>query len=99
MVRKKKSGFLDKLSETAEEVKKKGLELGKITADEASKITEEIKEHGKDKVEEGISEIKKMTSSSKDDIELLEKLGKLKESGILTQKEFEKKKKEILGRI
>ena len=40
------------------------------------------------------------TAQSSDDImALLEKLGKLKESGILTDEEFNAKKKELLDRL
>ena len=100
MNKKNKSSFLDKLAEKLEDVKTKGLQIGKTTVEEASKVTEEIKVHGKEKIDEGISEVKKRTSSSSDhEIELLEKLAKLKAAGVITQKEFEKKKKEILDKI
>ena len=99
MNKKNKSSFLDKLAEKLEDIKTKGLQIGKTTVEEASKVTEGIKVHGKEKIDEGISEVKKRTSSSDHEIEILEKLAKLKEAGIITQKEFEKKKKEILDKI
>ena len=40
-----------------------------------------------------------MTSNAENDLELLEKLGKLRKSGVITEKEFQAKKKKILGRI
>ncbi len=40
-----------------------------------------------------------MTSSGRNDLETLAKLGELRKAGILTQKEFQSKKKKILKRI
>ena len=42
---------------------------------------------------------KKMTSSDRNDLETLAKLGELRKAGILTEKEFQTKKKKILNRI
>ena len=100
MARKKKdSGFLGKISEKAGKARNKGLELGKIAAEEASRVGEDVAKKGKKKIEKGISNAKKMASSSEQNIELLEKLADLKEKGIITQKEFDQKKKEILKKI
>ena len=55
--KKKTSRFFDKLTENVKEMKKRMMGIGKTTADEISKTTEEIKVHGKEKVEEGISEV------------------------------------------
>lgn len=99
MVKKSKQSFLDQLIDKVENAKRRGLEIGKITAEEAAKLGEEIKEHGKEKITEGVSAAKKLGYSSEKDLELLEKFGKLKKSGIITQKEYEDKKKEILKRI
>jgi len=37
--------------------------------------------------------------NTEDDLATLEKLGKLRKSGVITEKEFQAKKKKILGRI
>jgi len=42
---------------------------------------------------------KKITSNVDEDLATLEKLGKLRKSGVITEKEFQAKKKKILGRI
>jgi hypothetical protein len=40
-----------------------------------------------------------VTSNTQDDLEILKKLGKLRKSEIITEKEFQSKKKKILDRI
>ena len=65
----------------------------------AEKESEKIKKKGSTKLNEGILAAKNVTTNVKDDLKTLEKLGKLKESGILTEKEFQEKKKKILARI
>ena len=52
-----------------------------------------------EKFNEGILAAKNATSNVKEDLKTLEKLGKLRESGIITEKEFQEKKKKILARI
>ena len=42
---------------------------------------------------------KQVTSNTEQDLKTLEKLGKLRKSGILTEKEFQEKKKKILLKI
>ena len=42
---------------------------------------------------------KKVTTNTHDDLEILKKLGKLRKSEVITEKEFQAKKKKILGRI
>ena len=58
-----------------------------------------IKKKGLAKLNEGITAAKNRTSSTEDDLKTLEKLGKLRKSGVLTEKEFQEKKKKILARI
>ena len=45
------------------------------------------------------NQIKKMISSGRKELETLAKLGELRKAGILTEKEFQSKKKKILKRI
>jgi hypothetical protein len=42
---------------------------------------------------------KNITSNTQDDLEILKKLGKLRKSEVITEKEFQSKKKKILDRI
>lgn len=94
----------------ADDVLDEAVELGEITAKQASKASKEFSDRARkeseilqkkslEKINEGILSAKKMTSSSEEDLKLLEKLGKLRKSGVLTEKEFQEKKKKILSRI
>ena len=65
----------------------------------AGKESEKIKKKGAAKLNEGVLAAKNVTSNVEDDLKTLERLGKLKKSGVLTEKEFEEKKKKILARI
>lgn len=86
------------------------VEFGAMTAKQASKTSKELhsqvkkerkalQKRGMDKISEGISVAKKVTSNTQDDLEILKKLGKLRKADILTEKEFQAKKKKILDRI
>lgn len=79
----------------SKEAQKKSIELKKIAKIEG----ERLKAEGEKKINKGISKAKKMTSSEKNDLETLAKLGELRKAGILTEKEFLSKKKKILDRI
>ena len=60
----------------------------------SSQVTRKIKSKGRI-----IQKKTRTLSSSKRNLELLEKLGELKRKRIITAKEFQEKKKELLGRI
>jgi len=94
----------------ADEVLDNAVELGAMTAKQASKTSKELRkqakkerdslhERGIKKINKGISAAKNITSNTKDDLEILKKLGKLKANGVITEKEFQAKKKKILDRI
>ena len=94
----------------ADEALDDAVEFGTMTAKQASEASkqfrkqakkerEEIQKKGVKKISEGISAAKGLTVNAEDDLELLEKLGKLRKSGVITEKEFQAKKKKILGRI
>ena len=80
---------------SANQAKKTSGELRK----KAMKEKETMKEKGIKKINEGISVAKKITSKAEEDLNSLEKLGKLRKQGIITEKEFQEKKKKILSRI
>lgn len=80
---------------TAKQAAQKSKELRK----QAEKERKQIQKKGAKKISEGISAAKGITENSEDDLELLAKLGKLRKSGVITEKEFQAKKKKILGRI
>ncbi|MHA7647024.1 SHOCT domain-containing protein [Nitrosopumilus sp. S4] len=94
----------------ADEALDEAVELGELTAKEASKVSKELsakakkesmelKKKGVNKISEGMASAKKMTTSTQEELELLEKLGQLKKAGVITQKEFLEKKKKILSKI
>jgi len=93
----------------ADEVLEDAVEFGAMTAKQASKASKDIRKQAKKekeelqkrgiKITEGISVAKNVTSNTQDDLEILKKLGKLRKSEVITEKEFQAKKKKILGRI
>ena len=101
MARRKKSDefIIDKLLKKAEEAKKTGLELTRIAVEQAELSGRELSKEGRKKISESIAAAKKKFSSGEEDLAMLEKLGKLRKAGVITEKEFQTKKKEILKRI
>lgn len=94
----------------ADEVLEDAVEFGVMTAKQASAISKDLKTQAKkerdslqrkgvEKITEGLTAAKNIASSAEDDLALLEKLGQLRKAGIITEKEFQAKKKKILGRI
>jgi len=94
----------------ADEVLDNAVDIGVMTAKQASKTSKELRkqakkerealqERGMKKINEGISAAKNVTSNTKEDLEILKKLGKLRDNGVITEKEFQAKKKKILDRI
>lgn len=79
----------------SKEAHQKSIELKKIAKIEG----ERLKAQGEKKLNKSVSKVKKMTSSQKNDLETLAKLGELRKSGILSEKEFQTEKKKILKRI
>lgn len=86
------------------------VEFGGLAADQAKKTSAElqkrakqgqsnIKKQGLKKINDGIESAKQITSNTERDLDILEKLGSLRESGVITEKEFQAKKKKILARI
>ena len=94
-----KKGFLENLAKKADELKDKSVELGKMAAREAEELGDKID----DAVDDGLDEVKKLKPKSSDSknetIDLLERLAKLKEQGIINEKEFNAKKKDLLDKI
>jgi polyhydroxyalkanoate synthesis regulator phasin len=80
---------------TASEAKKKSTELRK----QAEIESERLKSQGEQKITKGIATAKKMAAVGSMDLETLAKLGELRKAGIITEKEFQTKKKQILNRI
>ena len=87
---------LQKLKVQAEIAKGKTRELQKIARAKSSKVKTQLKTKSK-KLASSISEAKLITSEK--NLKILEKLAELNKKGIISNKEFQEKKKEILKRI
>ena len=94
----------------ADEALEEAVEFGTMTAKQAAKTSKELRNQAKSerdalqkrgiaKINEGLTNVKNITSNTDDDLEILKKLGKLRKSDVITEKEFQAKKKKILDRI
>ena len=95
----KDAEFLDKLLESVDDAKKKGQKIGKLAKIRGIKLSQRVKSGAKKTVSKKITKAKRMIRSSNDNIELIKKLGELKKAGIITNKEFQAKKKQLLDKI
>jgi len=66
---------------------------------QAEKEANRLKNESRKKIKEKIATVKIKSSSRKETLLILEKLGRLRKMGIITEKEFQKKKKELLKGI
>lgn len=90
---------LQSLKTESLKIKKKGIKQGKLLKKQSPKFFVKIKLGFFYFFEALVGRIKLGTQYGVSSLELLEKLAKLKELGILTEKEFQLKKTEILKRI
>ena len=95
----KDAEFLDKLLESVDDAKKKGQKIGKIAKIRGVKLSQRVKSRAKKTVSKKITKAKRMIRSSDGHVELIKKLGELKKAGIITNKEFQAKKKQLLDKI
>ena len=95
----KDAEFLDKLLESVDDAKKKGQKIGKLAKIRGIKLSQRVKSRAKKTVSKKITKAKRMIRSSNDNVELIKKLGELKKTGIITNKEFQAKKKQLLDKI
>ena len=107
---KKADKAIDEGIKKADEILEDAVEFGGMAASQAKKTSiklrkkaekesKSLKKIGSEKLSEGILAAKNATSNVEGDLKTLEKLGKLRKSEILTEKEFQEKKKKILARI
>jgi len=66
---------------------------------QAEKEANRLKDKGRKKIKEKMATVKIKSSSRKETLLILEKLGFLRKTGVITEKEFQKKKKELLKGI
>ena len=93
---KNKKEVLEKLKGHVKIAKEKTQELRSLAKSRGSRVTKKLKTRGK-KLTKSIS--KTTLISSEKNLKILEKLGELNKKGIITNKEFNEKKKELLKRI
>ena len=93
---KNKKEVLEKLKTHTEIAKDKSRQLTSIAKTQSSKVAKKIKAKGKN-LGESIEE--RIIPSSEKNLRILERLDELNKKGIITKKEFNEKKKELLKRI
>ena len=91
--------FVDKLLESIGEAKEKGQKIGKLAKIRGIKLSKKVKAEAKNTVSKKITKAKRMIRSSDDNLELIKKLGELKKAGVISNKEFQVKKKQLLDKI
>jgi len=104
--KKKPSKFFDKLKDTVTDAKATGEELSKVALEKGreglsagAELGKKVSVKGAARLEKSIKSAKKSLSSSDEMITLIERLGKLRDVGLITEKEFQEKKKELLDKI
>lgn len=90
---------LSKLRLKTEEATKIGYEKGKEIQKKTPSVLKKIGPKSLSGFEKFIGTIRRGTQYGKTSIEMLEQFAKMKELGIITEKEYQAKKKEILERI
>ena len=91
--------FLEKLLESVDEAKRKGQKIGRLAKIRGLKLSKQVRARAKKTVSKKITKAKRMIRSSEDNVELIRKLGELKKAGIISNKEFQAKKKQLLNKI
>ena len=91
--------FVDKLLESIGEAKEKGQKIGKLAKIRGIKLSKKVKAEAKKTVSKKITKAKRMIRSSDDNLELIKKLGELIKAGVISNKEFQVKKKQLLDKI
>ena len=88
-----------KSQEMINQAKKKGYKISESIVKKSGLFGSKLKKGTATGVQKGIQAGKGIAPSSKERLELLEKLGELKKAGVITQREFNQKKKKILEKI
>jgi hypothetical protein len=95
----KKSGLFRKLKEKADTAAKAGADLGKKAIEKTPELGKQLKDQSLKSLDESITAVRKASTSGAKNVELLKQLAELKDQGIISDEEFEAKKKDILSRI
>ena len=95
---KAKRDILERLKKKVEITGVKGIEFGKHTLHKGYDASKKLKNNTKG-ISKNIEIAKAIGPSPMENLRIIEKLGKLKESGLITEKEFQQKKKQLLKKI
>ncbi len=91
--------FVDKLLESIGDAKEKGQKIGRLAKIRGLKLGKQVKAEARKTVSKKITKAKRMIRSSDDNLELIKKLSELKKAGVISDKEFQAKKKQLLDKI
>ena len=91
--------FITKLLESVTEAKTKGQKIGRLAKLRGLKLSNRVRARAKKTVSKKVTKARRMIRSPKDNVELIKKLGELKKAGIISNKEFQTKKKQLLDKI
>ena len=91
--------FVTKLLESVNEAKTKGQKIGRLAKLRGLKLSSSVRARAKKTVSKKVTKARRMIRSPKDNVELIKKLGELKKAGIISNKEFQTKKKQLLDKI
>ena len=88
-----------KSEEIIKQARKKGYKVSEEIIRKSGILGSKLKKGTKLGVERGIQTGKRFQTTSLEHLELIEKLGGLKKKKLITEKEFQEKKKEILSKV
>ena len=88
-----------KSEEIIKHAKKKGYKISEKIALKGSILGSRLKKKTKSGIKTGLDAKNKLQNSKHNDLDLLKKLADLQKAGIITNKEFQEKKKKILSKI
>ena len=88
-----------KSEDIIKQARKKGYQISEQIVKKSGILGSKLRKSTKSSIERGIKARKKLKTPTHKHLDLLENLGKLKKAGIITNKEFQEKKKKILAKI
>ena len=88
-----------KSEEVIKQAKKKGYQISEKIITKSSALKTRLRKGAKTGMQGSVNAGKKLGASTQKELDLLEKLGELRKAGIITNKEFQEKKKKILSKI
>ena len=106
----KNGRYIDKFLKKADSILDDAVEFGSMTAKQAANTSKSLHAQAKKEkdvltkkgintIKQGINVAKKSRQNTQNDLDVLERLGKLKKQRVITEKEFQEKKRKILKRI